>query len=157
MGRIAPFIMLALGGFALFATLTFFRMGTHADQFVTRVEREALATYDTNYGPDSLREKVMTIAREERIPIADDDLEIKQTNPSGSSLLVEIVFRFKMKKTVVSRTFEKTASRTFRGQSQGHNRLPPGFSTGSVNTSSPSRDINSHRQTIGRAAAGKNE
>ncbi|MBN1298043.1 hypothetical protein JXA80_14790 [bacterium] len=169
------FVVIAVLAFGLFAGFMYFQMFKEADRFMNRVQIEGLEAFDTRNGLRSIEETVRKIAEEEMIILAPAGLEVKVAPtakaravaatgvapPVSGSEAIVVTASFKVSRSIFSQTFTRTASKTLHnpvpaasGRSSG--RSSGGGMTGGVNMSRPTRDVNSHRQSVKRAVGGHN-
>ena len=151
----------------LFTGLTYFNMTKHADRFMVRIEREVVALFDRRDGLGSIEESVMRIAKEEGIALAKEDLTVRiapinslgaaMSAPESSTEAIEVVTRFRLERYVFSGNYTRRVIKYLTGAPSGSQSYSSGGFSSGVNMSSPSRDIQSHRDSIGRAVRGENE
>ena len=166
MFRLVVFVVAAL---ALFTGFAYFQIYQEAGKFTNRIQLEALELFDRRDGLDFVTETVKKIAESENIELVPGKLNVRMiatTDHQAASLVdiavpdtgketLAVTTTFKIKRSFVSQTFTRSATKVMTGADRRATRSSGGFSSG-VNISRPTRDINSHRQTIKRAVSGKN-
>lgn len=151
----------------LFTGLSYFNMYKQADRFMLRIERDVLALYDRRNSLDTIDQSVRQIAKQEGINLTENGLKVRLAPvnslgaalaaPESSSEAIEVVATFKLERSIFSGNYTRRVIKYLTDAPAGSSSYSSGgFSGGGVNLSSPTRDIQSHRNSVGRAVRGEN-
>ena len=150
----------------IFTGLSYYNMTKRADRFMLRIERDVVALYDRRDGLQSIEQSVLRIAGEEGIKLEKDDLKVRLAPvnslgaalaaPDNSTEAIEVVATFPLEQSIFSANYTRRVIKYLGAAPAGSQSYSSGGFTGGVNMSHPTRDVQSYRDSVGRAAAGQN-
>ena len=150
----------------IFTGLSYYNMAKRADRFMIRIEREVLALFDRRDGLDSVKQSVMRVAGEEKIKLEADDLEVRivpisslgsaLAAPDNSTEAIEVAATFPLEQSIFSGKYTRRVIKYLSAASGGSQSYSSGGFPMDVNMSHPTRDVQSYRDSVGRAVAGQN-
>lgn len=150
----------------IFTGLSYYNMAKRADRFMIRIDREVLSVYDRRDGLDSIKQSVIKLAGEEKIQLEAGDMEVRivPVNSLGSALAapdnsteaIEVAATFPLEQSIFSGTFKRRVIKYLSATPAGSQSYSSGGFPMDVNMSHPTRDVQSYRDSVGRAVAGQN-
>ncbi|MBN1356892.1 hypothetical protein JXA40_11575 [bacterium] len=143
-----------------------------ADRFVEKVRTDVLRFYDGSQPLESISHKMAAVAITENIRLDSEKTDIRISESNRAPMLatdgpqvgkgdfknIAVTMTFQSSWLFLSRSYEREIESLFRAAPEPPTVQPlPGMETPRVNTSSPARDLKSHRDSIGKAVGGQME